>query len=221
MSAEGIGAVLHLGTMAVALTAGYLGLDRVRPEEADNFRKGLDAARARVEQLLMRLELKRDGRAELKPMFNVYQVHILCHVARVEVPLGCFWRAWHVCQRQFYVPMLGYFRHRTDRIVVGTLAVLSTLWLMLLSCGLVWHFPIAEDEIVIKASWVAFTATIIWIFVTAGVSYRLQRIGAVCERLDAEISKRVIEFKEDVMGTLNHLAPQAADAPPANQDANR
>jgi hypothetical protein len=88
-----IDALLHLGALGIAITAGYLGLDRVRTER-DKLHDEIEEVRRSVKDIIGDLDMKVPNRAglskaKLKMMFNNYAAYVLCHVSDEQVSLGC------------------------------------------------------------------------------------------------------------------------------------
>ncbi len=83
--------LLHMAAMTVVATAAYIGLDRIRHHRPDNFHRQMDRVRARVKELLLRLDVKQADQEKLKELYDKAPVNILCHVAKEKVKLGA-WR---------------------------------------------------------------------------------------------------------------------------------
>jgi len=104
--------LLHLSAIAVAISAVYIGLDRIH-SEPDRFRKQLRTVQGRVRRSLLRLDVLRSGpetRPKLKKLFDEPSVHLLCYVAGINIELGAARRLLHFLHRQPFVPLVGIRR---------------------------------------------------------------------------------------------------------------
>lgn len=193
--------LLHLAGIVVVTTTAYIGIDRVR-HEADDFQKLLQQVRERVRAMLLRLDVKHNGKLTLKNIFDRSSVHILCHVAKEPIELGAGRRIIHALHRQKYVPILGYFRKRTDRIIVGVLAVISLFIFLVLTATAMLS---AKHEYLVHFTWFSFvflSTAMIWIFATVACSYRLRHLDSTCRKFEGEAQAYVDEVFSDAMAAV-------------------
>jgi hypothetical protein len=104
-------AILHLQAVSLVVTAAYLGFDRVHIER-DQLHEILNLKSAMVNDLVNKLDITRGDGLSLKHAFQTFDVYVLCHVARIRIRLGFFKRPAHVLHRQYYVPLLEYYRRK-------------------------------------------------------------------------------------------------------------
>ncbi len=202
-----IDGLLHLAAITVVATAAYIGLDRVR-REPDRFQRQLQDVRTRVHNLLLRLDVKQSDKSRLKDLFNKAPVYILCHVAEEPIELGWWRRGLHACHRQWHIPILGYFRRRTDIIVVAILSIMSYLIFVALIVASLLEaeksFPMATP---VWLSFVFLAGTLLWMFITVALSYRLQQIDEICKRFEAQVDGYVDETYRDALKVINQRLP--------------
>ena len=131
--------LLHLVSLGVIITVGYIGLDRVR-REPDPFWDELKEAEKKAEELLQsRLDITRgEGPITLQKMADsrlVHLVYILCFLANIPIKLNIFQRCAHIIRRQRRLPLLGYYRSRTDRRIVRLFAIIEIITFLILSAN--------------------------------------------------------------------------------------
>jgi hypothetical protein len=210
--ANHIEAMLHLAAMSVAAGAAYIGLDHIRLER-DRFRQALQSTQLRIASTLNRLDVMRDPeQAKLKDMFNTSAVHVLCHVAQVDIKLG--WRRpIHAVIRQWYVPMLNYFRRRADRAVVGNLLLMSLLSFFAITGATIWEMGLPGPLVAIL--YFFYILTIVWIFFTVTVSFRLHSISDICQALEERVNLYVQEVHADAAKTIAAMEHAPLPIPPS------
>jgi hypothetical protein len=186
-SAEG--SLLHLVSLAVIITTGYIGLDRVH-REPDAFWNELRAAEQNVENMLSsRLDIRKPSSSSaaiiLNPLVDSYLVYALCFVANIKIKLSFSKRFYHFINRQIYLPFWGYFRKRRDRKVVIVLAIIEVVTLLILTGGIVWKIEWLEITWQLRAAFIYTWGIILWILATVACSYPLnrRRISTVTETL--------------------------------------
>jgi len=218
-------ALLHLSALSLAVTVAYLGLDRVHMEK-DAFIEALKKAQVKARDFVSRYEVGEKA-LEDGPMFYRFpfwiklKFYTLCHVAEADVQMGWF-RPLHVCHRQAYVPLLRYFKgrekngknaDRRDRKCVAICgAILALLFLYLTAAGL-WElqwFPANFDYLrwsqidwVLTISFWMCAVVLFWIFSTVGLTYLLQNIDSICDRLEKSIEDRMRLLTRDA--TIHRL----------------
>ena len=219
-------AMLHLAAMAVAVTAAYLGLDSVRIRR-DGFRRELDRFKRVINRRLTEVDVRRCGgaRAQLREVFNRSPVHVLCYVADMEMNLNVVRWAWHVIHRQRYVPMLSYFRNRFDRRLIFFLLCISSASFFWLTDAAIWEKNwIYEKEATAFLYWM-YVAIILWIFLTVGVSIRLQSLSGTCDVLLAILDSYIADAgnanRRNIETTVERVQRRRDAVDDAEEDAGR
>ena len=202
-----LGQLLHLGALAVVLTAGYLGLDRIRAGR-HRFAEDLRRIEIAVAGLLLEMGVTRNDRVTLRRAYDSWEVHVLCFVA--NKPIRLRWR-WPVCfvLRQWYFPLLRYFRFKYDFWCVSVLLCVSIGLFLLANASIVWPtvgWPIYTRPILPlltpESCFLCFTVATLWIVLTAVAGYRLLSIRKLCDELESRVKARIIEMAEDIKDTL-------------------
>jgi hypothetical protein len=206
-------AMLHLAAMAVAATAAYLGLDHVKMERS-SLGAELDRVTAEINLQLRASRILKGDQVQLKDVYDRAFVHVLCHVAKHKMTLGFWRRLGHVFHRQLYVPMLGYFRSRADRLVVMILLGISMVAFFTLTAAACWEITWLYDKETSKWLFVGFVLTILWVFFTIGISFRLQRISRTCKSFLAKVEAFRTDLRTD-SATVIESTERATD--PARQ----
>ena len=215
--------LLHLASMAVLLTAGYIGVDRVRRDEADNFKRTLQDVGRQVREKLRKIDVlvttPTGDEAHLIHALNVDAAHMLCHVANIRVflmqngqpvPLGWFHRTRCAIARQKHIPVLAYFRNRFDRKFLTLLGLAVTLLFLVLISAETWQWPIMTNTFVKAVVFFVCAFTILVVFFTAACAYPLLKVNTKCSRLLDELAalgRELIQFRmnkgwEDFNGDL-------------------
>lgn len=205
--------LLHLAALTFVATVAYIGIDRIRQVQPDSFQNQLERAGARVKELLFRLDVKKADKDKLKDLYDKEPVHILCHVAKEKITLGMRRRIRHTVCRQWYIPILGYFRHRTDLVVVGILCFLSFIILLALTAASMWGlkslFLIPVNYFAL-GSFVLLPCFLLWISITVALSVRLQQIDSICKKFEDEVEKYVNDIYHDALDAINRRLPNAS-----------
>lgn len=205
--------LLHLSAITLVGTAAYIGLDRVR-RAPDRFKDQLATVESRVKDMLLQLDVMEGNGLKLKDIFNRAPVHILCHVAGVKVELGALRRLLHAVHRQWYVPILGYFRRRADLIIVGIFCLISFVVFLALTAASVWDLPdFALFGVTIdmphaaEYTYILLSFMLLWIFFTVALSYRLQQIDNICLNLEGQVENYVRGIYRQAFDFVNKKAP--------------
>jgi hypothetical protein len=191
-SIEGL---LHLGTLAVVLCAGYLGIDRIRSERQTLISE-LEEVQKYVRTKIDALNLPLDEHVELPMPYRSHAMYVLCYVARIKLAkISREARFKSFFCKIYYVPMLPYFRSGYDRYVIALLCFVSMLLFeMLIFAGIEHEAWIRETTLLRPIFWI-FTVIVVWVFVTAAVAgFRLRNLGEVCMKLKAQVIKQFEEI---------------------------
>jgi hypothetical protein len=131
------------------------------------------------------------------------------------------WRITHVIHRQWYIPLLGYFRRRADLAIVGLMCAVITSMYFCLTWGLLWNFEPFKSDAFLQFFYTILLVSFGWIFITTALSYRIRKIKTVCGDLAANVRKRRDEMIEEFLRTfpggrppIPTPPPQAAPLPP-------
>lgn len=202
--------LLHLASMAVLVTAGYLGIDRLQPERP-LFVADLDRVRDRVKKMLDELSQRKDKPTliDLPDQLCFQAVYFLCYVGEVPFKYKSRWHSgWAVVYRIWYAPLLGYFRHKHDRTAVAALFIILLFGFLLLTIIPVFHTELsatllhwrnasgwipASEQFWMFLLWAYFSAALVWVMVTVGVALLwLRRLNETCLSR-AEVGRKKVE----------------------------
>jgi hypothetical protein len=219
-SIEGL---LHLGTLAVVLCAGYLGIDRIRSE-----RQTLISELAEVQRYVRTkidgLNLPADEHVELPIPYRIQAMYVLCYVAQVRlanIPRRS--RVWNFFCKIYYVPLLRYFRNGYDRIVIAVLCFLSMFMFEMLTFAGIEKDGWIKNVMILKMIFWILTAIVLWVFATASIAgFRLRNLGEVCMKLKAQVIKQfeeimAVDLKRSRETLEDAVAPVGPAPAPANQ----
>jgi hypothetical protein len=188
--------LLHLGSLAVVITATYLGIDRLRGDRktlADDLHQIRDEVKVMLNALRLAIEP-----VELPRAYRIQPMYVLCYVAQVHirgVPRGARFRSFFC--KLYHVPLLRYFRSAADRKIVGLLAGVSISTYLLLILATIWHPAWIDDKWALTAFFSLFSAIIGWVFLTASIALvRLRQLGQICMTLKGAI---IAEFQDHAM----------------------
>src|SRR5437868_5997077 len=100
-------------------------------------------------------------------------------------------RPYRAVCRQRHIPLLGYFRHRVDLKLVAGLAVFSTMTFLVMTAATIWEMPMLANKTVAGSLFVTYVLLLLWILISVAASYRLRKIGTICEGLEKEVDGRL------------------------------
>jgi hypothetical protein len=212
--------LLHLAAFTVAVTIGYVGLDKVTGEQIisrDQLEQEITKVSARVDKLLTRhAVIETDGLMNF--IFDFPNIYVLCHVAGRRVRHRWPWqRPLRAIHRQRHVPLLNYFRHRRDMRLVFRFAIFATLTFVILTASTVWELPKVSNKLVGEILYIAYVCIIGWIVISVPASAKLRRIGPTCDALEKQVDERL----ERVLQASLRRVPPAAPVPVVIPDVTK
>jgi hypothetical protein len=164
--------LLHLGSMSVLVTAGYVGYDRIR-RDSNDFYSQLSKLRKVVKDRFYELDVIKDGRLEVSnPIVDLFSARLLGHVAGIrtnESNRTCAWH-WFKCTI-WHAPGLILFRTRADRLIIMILCFLVLLAYLLLIWTTVYDVQIADNFQYQRFVFWFFTCTILGVFFALACSH--------------------------------------------------
>lgn len=209
--------LFHLGALAIAVTAAYVGLDRVKME-SDEFAVGLtkfrDGARKFLED---EFDIRWEHYSIVQHSVKVRAVIVLCYIAFANTQTSVWSWPFHIVYRQFKLPLYRYFFDRTDIKIMSVLCFSSLASLLYLVFLQVFEFNLAEwtrysidgaHFSVTKELYFAYAVMIILAFVSVSVSSKLKlaflerklqqlylQACAQRQRIGSEVENRVMQFR--------------------------
>ncbi len=192
-----VGALLHLASMDVLVSAAYIGIDRIE-HEPDRFRSKLKETISDVQKLLLQLDVKQQGKLVLKDTYDGYPMRLLCHVAEEKISLGVSGRAFFFFRKLQHAPMLAYFKNGIDLAAVTFINFISTILFLVVSAICIWNFR--YGSFFVTGSFIFLSASLVWIFFTAAVSYRLHNLHSLCQSYIVNVEAQVIRIRDESFG---------------------
>jgi hypothetical protein len=199
--------ILHLATLTVAVMLGYLGLDRIHGVETA-FEDSINKVRSNVKDLLRQLGVaKTDEAINVSFIYDFPGMYTLCHVAGLKVKHRWPWqRGTRAVLRLWHVPLLGYFRARSDLRVISFMSVTATLGFLLLTAQTIWDLGLA-NRTAVGTFFALYVVMLLWIMFTVAASYRLRHIEPICKKLEGEVNARLDEVSRTL---INRVQPPSA-----------
>ena len=106
--------LLHLGALAIATTAVYVGLDRIKTER-DTFSEALSKTKEEVREYISNeFDIDCDSSGRVEKSVQVYAVIVLCYIAYARTRVRLWTIPFHVLMRHRHVFCYRYFYGRND-----------------------------------------------------------------------------------------------------------
>lgn len=195
--------MLHLAALAVAISAVYLGVDRIHNDD-HGIQKFLDNTRESVRKHLVENGyVITNNRVKYLPHI-VRQLAILSAIADWGIAADCFWDKLKikVCVSGF--PFLWYFRRRIDRVFVSVFGVFSTIFLLFGVGSTVFCYQISPWTV--AGCFSVFSLGLVWIFLTAAFSYKLWNIEEVYKSTITEVENETKKTISELEGQIENLS---------------
>jgi hypothetical protein len=201
--------LLHLGALAIAVTAAYVGLDRIKVEN-DEFSRGLARIREQVATYIgQHFDIRADRQqiAVVKRSLRMRAVIVLAHIGHVKVKVHWWTKPIHFVLTNLRVPFYRYFSGRRD-IKVMSIFCLICLATFLYLVGLqVFDFDLTDGTQLaiaghsinlVRTLFILYTAIIVFAFVSVMLSsgLKLANLARKCSRLYDEATRQ-----RDAVGT--------------------
>lgn len=202
-----IEALLHLGAMAVLVTIGYLGIDKLHSFDDAKLKAVPEKHKKSVEKWLAELELhvevkNEDKKIVLNPAFadrNAYVLLYICEFKFVSrrIPIRS---AWYFAYRQCFVPGLNYFRKRHYLIWISLLALASLFLFLGTIIGEIMNFTYQRSMAFDLGSFITYSVSLVVPFASAVTWYLLDSwIPISCGKLEKRVAIKV-KFLKDSLG---------------------
>lgn len=136
MANEQVAQLMHLGALAFAVSAGYVGLDKIRHED-DDFRKELAQTCAATKKDVVILDLE-NAEWETQRLYLIHPVFVLVMVAELPIELPRWARWYHCAKRQPRLPLLDFIRKGRDIRVMAVLCLLDLAALIAVAAVGMW-----------------------------------------------------------------------------------
>lgn len=221
-------ALLHLSAVVSVLTVAYVGIDRAHNGD-DPMAAAFDDVKERTVLLVQQLGISETVAASLfssakwKSVTTIYPACIMCIVAKVPVKLGMVHTPLFFLYRQLRIPFLKYFRGHLHLLVVGGMAMISTV-IFLTTCGMIiWRYELVEQDAFQKISYVVLTSITAWVLLTGiiAIALRPDRLVRLCLDLhrvvNNRLARKLAEAQKTVAAFNNAANGAAGGAPPPAQ----
>ncbi|MEA2909867.1 MAG: hypothetical protein QOJ15_1948 [Bradyrhizobium sp.] len=189
-----IDGLLHLGALAIAITAAYVGLDRIKIEP-DDFSTGLDKVREDVRSYISKhFDIKCDEVVFINKSTRMTAVLVLCYIANAKTRTRIW--AWpiHFVLRHIHVPFYRYFSGRHDIRFMALSCLFSLISFVYLVSLQVFDYDLAQGTQMtfygypfnfVRLVFVIYTLIIFFAFASVSVSSRLKLsfLSKKCARL--------------------------------------
>jgi len=184
-------ALLHLGTMAILVGVAYLGIDNMRGTTVED--NDLEYVRARVKELLLRIDFVKSELRQLPPLFREPEAHVLLLLAGMPLRHTPFRRILFFIYRQFYVPFFGLYRSSALRILVVFLLASAMMSFAILVATRIWNFgPFIQCQAALAyTSFALFVGLILAVLLNEMVVYRLNSLRRRCDRYLVSAERRI------------------------------
>ena len=216
--------LLHLGALAIAVTAAYVGLDRIKVEN-DEFSSGLARIKAEVAAYIGKhFDIRADRPIIVKRSLRLRAVIVLAHIGDVKVKVHWWTKPLHLFLTNFRVPFYRYFSGRRD-IKVMALCCLFCLVTFVYLVGLeVFDYDLAAaTQMTIsgytfnsaRLLYYIYTMIIAVAFFSVLISSRLKitNLDRTCSKLYVEATKQ----RDGLATTLMEEAMEFRPKSPAGE----
>jgi hypothetical protein len=171
--------LLHLAVLAIAISGGYIGLDKLGHEKFqaafENIAPGAARELENTKKILKDLDLIEGEVAILHPRHGWFYQYVVCFVTGIRYELPAAYSFAFFFRRQMHVPLLGYFRRRWDVPTASAMLALSMVscW-YLVAASLRCVAPVQHQ--VLLGLFGFYILVIIWIFVLVlALQWKLQK----------------------------------------------
>jgi hypothetical protein len=192
-------ALLHFSAVISVLGIAFVGLDRSHVERS-NLKDGLDAAKPKAADIMLRLGLNGGFRIKLwgggkwRPL-TVFPANVICIIADAPMSLPIFFSLLHLIYRQIHIPFFKYFKNVNHLLIAGMLTFSACTIFAGTAWAVVWHeddILTRQDDIIAKLLFLVLVVVGLWVLFT-GWSARMlkqERLVDLCGRLEGLINKR-------------------------------
>jgi hypothetical protein len=203
-----IDGMLHLGALAIALTLGYIGLDKHIRGSVAELNPVSTEVRDTLENLLKRLDLVSTNLEAEDFLFPRYWTYIACVLAQQPYTAAFWRRVFYFVRRQKDLPLLGYFRSNVDMYVVPILCIACFVTFVSVADDGLWAAISITDIRIVRFIFILYLLTILWLIVSLVMLLKLVRnVQAVSNR-----SRDKLNFRADrIIGFKQHDARTAVE----------
>ena len=199
--------LLHLAVLAVALTGGYLGLDKLGHEK---FRSAFDsiAADAALDlkdtpKILKDLDIMKGKIAVLHPPeFGAFWQYMICYITGTAYEItwnkyrAAACKIWYFFRRQRHIPLLGYFRKRWDFFTVIVMLI-WTITSFFYLVALTLDFGLKIPSTILCEIFFSYLIVVIWIFLLLVIlQWKLPKMSQTLEGCSRRARDKLREVRD-------------------------
>lgn len=205
---EGILALLHFSAVISVLSVAFLGFDRAHIERS-NLADGLDAAKPKAQEVMLRLGLparisiRHNGKWQVKPVFLA---NVICIIADNPMDLPYILAVGHFIYRQRHIPFFKYFRRNHHLLTIGILTFVACMIFSVTTAAVIWHHDWLLATYNNLPEMILFSLLFVigaWIILTgwSGRQLKEERLTRLCKFLEEEITRHFAKKREGSTGS--------------------
>jgi hypothetical protein len=223
--------LLHLGALAIAITAAYVGLDRIKVEN-DDFSTGLARIKSEVAAYIGKhFDIRADRLVIVKRSLRLRAVIVLAHIGDVKVKVHWWTRPLHMILTNLRVPFYRYFLGRRDIRVMALCCLFSLLTFVYLVGLEVFDYDLVAGTQatisgftfnLVRTLYCIYTAIIMLAFFSVSISSRLKitNLDRTCAKLYTEATKQRDKLATTLMEEAMEFRPKPTQSEQNGAAAN-
>ncbi len=236
---------MHLGALAVAVTAAYVGFDKIKiKSEKDDLSKGLENKKLEIREFITtEFDIDCNKKEVLKKSRRMYAVMVLCYIAYAKTRVLPWNWPHHFIVRTWCVPGYRYFYGRTDIRFMRWACAFSLITFLHLVRLQVYGYDLNQETVFSVPYYFSFesheflwtpidlrrglfwwyASLIVIVFASVLVAARLQieRLHAQCDRLrELACTQRDADSDHTLRDAMRYRPRkvQQTNAPPSTSD---
>jgi hypothetical protein len=230
--------LLHLAALAVAVSAAYVGFDKLAREN-DEIAAELEEIKTDNRKFLAsEFDIQANSNPLIKSSLRIRAVIVLCKVAGCKIKTRWWTKPFHVLHAFYHVPFFSYFLARYDRRFMRVACIISFVSFIYMVGLQVYNLeterylifsipkiPLRINFVVIAFNFFVFVVTLAFASVTAGTHFAPVELRNRCDRLkkvgvtqrdkwSTQQLKEAMRFKGKGPSSILPPPPSAPPPPP-------